>query len=52
MVMIINFADSDFSMYIMEAAKRYCALKDLDIKGVHIYRPVIKKLTKTIIVEL
>lgn len=24
MVIIINFADSDFSMYIMEAAKRYC----------------------------
>lgn len=24
MVMVINFADSDFSMYIMDAAKRYC----------------------------
>lgn len=24
MVIIINFADSDFSMYIMEAAKKYC----------------------------
>lgn len=43
---------ADSIMEAMEVAKTYHSLKDSDIKGVHIYRPIIKKLTKTVTVEL
>lgn len=44
--------EADSIIEAMEVAKTYHTLKDSDIKGVHIYRPVIKKLTKTVTVEL
>lgn len=44
--------EADSIIEAMEVAKTYRILKDSDIKGVHIYRPVIKKLTKTVTVEL
>lgn len=52
-----GFADSvlveaDSIIEAMEVAKAYYKLEDSNIRGVHTCTPVIKKLTKTVTVEL
>lgn len=44
--------EADSIIEAIDVAKTYFNLKDLDIRGVHTYRPIIKKLTKTVTVEL
>lgn len=45
--------EADSIIEAMEVAKSYLiSLKDRDIKGVQYYNSVIKKLTKTVTVEL
>lgn len=44
--------EADSIIEAMEVAKAYYKLEDSNIRGVHTYTPVIKKLTKTVTVEL
>lgn len=44
--------EADSIIEAMEVAKAYYKLEDSNIRGVHKYTPVIKKLTKTVTVEL
>ena len=44
--------EADSIIEAMEVAKAYYKLEDSNIEGVHTYAPVIKKLTKTVTVEL
>ena len=44
--------EADSIIEAMEVAKAYYKLEDSNIRGAHTYAPVIKKLTKTVTVEL